>query len=87
MSAGVPPSLEIRGEALLLSGAWTARTVGEAERAWKKLGSPSPSAVDGGAVEELDSLGAVLIRRIAGDRAEWSRFDERSLALIEMAGA
>jgi phospholipid/cholesterol/gamma-HCH transport system permease protein len=81
------PSLEIRGEVLYLSGDWNAKTVGVAERAWKKAGAHPTAAVDGTAIAEMDSLGAVLIRRYAGEGTELRGFDERSLALIEMAGA
>lgn len=67
---------------LILAGALTASTVGAAERAW--AGSPREPVrlVDGTRVTALDTAGAVLVRRMAGDTGRIEGFNTEAVRLL-----
>lgn len=69
---------------LTLSGVLTAATVGAAERAWARSARGPVQVVDGAAVDSLDTAGAVLVRRMAGEKGRLQGFSAEANRLLEL---
>ena len=72
---------------LTLTGEMTAATAGAAERAWTRTALGPVRVVDGSAVSSLDTAGAVLVRKMAGEQGRLEGFSAEAARLLELLPA
>ena len=82
-STNTSPVISSKDGRVILEGDFVAMTVHEAERQRDRVLSGSEDIIDGAGVGHIDTSGAVLILRLAGDR-QIEGFDDNARAFLDM---
>ena len=78
------PGCTLENGVLTISGDLVATTVGDALRQVSGYKSADIEYIDGSGVEELDSSGAVLVKRLGTEATQLRGFSENAVRLIDM---